>query len=95
MSKVDFAKMGKVPLQPGKAVGPGAPKAVYRLIRVPNGEQALPFFAPLSDQLVLQIVDVLEFIYQQMGKPAEGTGCIGQRPQKKIVKIQQLPLGQK
>ena len=92
MAQIDRPQVGKVRFQPGKAVGTGTPKAVDGLIRIADDKQPLPALAPPADQPVLQVVDILEFVHQQMGETAQRAGRTSQRPQKKIVKIQKLPL---
>ena len=54
----------------------GATEPVDRLIGVADDKQAFPLCAPGLQKPVLDVVAVLEFVYQQVGKPT-AAGRIG------------------
>lgn len=72
LRQADQPQGGKIGGQPIEAAGVGASEAIDRLIGIADDKEAFAAPAPSSDQPVLQVVDILEFIHQEMG---EGDGA--------------------
>ena len=79
-----------------KTTGIGAAKPVDGLIGIADDKYRSTFGAPGTDQLILQIVDILKFIDQQMMKHAQHVfvpfvraGKSAERMAEQIVKIHQ------
>ena len=91
----------KILFQPVEAPAVRAPEAVDGLIRVTDDKEFPSAFIPCLDELVLDRVDVLEFIYQQIGKMLLSVFCSlllpekAQHVEKKVVEVHKLPAVQR
>ena len=91
----DAAQAGKILTEPFKAACLRAPKAVNRLIRVPDDKEAASLPVPGPDQPVLEGVAVLKLIDQQMPEPPVRRFCrlgLPQRLEQQVVEVEQAAL---
>lgn len=96
LHKPDHPQRRQIPRQLIKAAGLRAPEPVDRLVGIPDDKKTFPALVPGADQLILNPVDILEFIHQKVRESAflfcPGAAPFLQGHQQQVVKVQDAVL---